>query len=369
MWRWIILSTLSAQGLYISPFYVGTLVDELGYTASQAGLISGGEYASVALAGILIYVMLDRLDWRKVILFFSMTSVFANLLCIGITDFTSLLVLRIVVGLCAGTLYSLAFALLGKSIQPERGFGWSMTMQSILAACYLFSLPYLINEWGVTSIYHLEIVTILPCVFLVIQLVQSKVTTDNKSGIFDMSVFTTLSGLVFFSIAQGALWAFVERIGNTANLNAEYIGVTLTTATIMGIAGGFISAIQNEKFGHIRPLVLVFTGQTLAIGMLWIISGTTIYLLSISLFNFLWVYAIAFQLGIVASNDTTGKSCALATTFQAAGLAIGAAITGTLFDLRGNFDMVYLAIFASGATSLYLITKNRCNEKTLQSHS
>ncbi len=365
MWRWIILSTLTVQGLYISPFYVGTLVDELNFTASQAGLISGCEYASVALAGILIFFTLDRLNWRNAILFCAITSAAANLLCIGIDDFTSVLTLRVVVSLCAGSLYSLAFALLGRSTQPERSFGWSMTMQSILAACYLLLLPYLIKQWGITAIYTLEMATILPCVGLVIQLQQKKSITNNRISKLGISIITTLSGLVFFSIAQGALWAFIERIGKSVNIETEYIGITLTAATILGIAGGFASAIQGNKFGRQWSLKLVFFGQTLAILLLWVTPDPVFYLIAICLFNFLWIYAIAFQLGIVADKDSSGKSCALATTFQALGLAIGAVAAGSLLELRGNFDMVYLTIVISGAISLYLMIKETATSEKI----
>jgi predicted MFS family arabinose efflux permease len=232
-----------------------------------------------------------------------------------------------------------------------------MTMQSILAALFLLLLPDLIKQWGISAIYKLEMATILPCIALALNLHQDKAGSTQKINKFGIGVFTTLSGLVFFSIAQGALWAFIERIGNSAHLTADYIGITLTAATILGIAGGFASALQSKTIGHKKALAAVFGGQTLSIFILWITPDPTFYLVAICLFNFLWIYAIAFQLGVVALKDKSGKSCALATTFQALGLAIGAALAGRLFEMNGNFDLVYLAILVTGAMSLYLITK------------
>ena len=89
------LGAVAVAGFNIQPMYLGALADHLGFSAEQLGLIAGAEIAGGALAGIAATFWIRRWNWQHVALTGLLVLVAGNVVSAFVTNFDSLLVVRI----------------------------------------------------------------------------------------------------------------------------------------------------------------------------------------------------------------------------------------------------------------------------------
>lgn len=343
-------SMISAAGaaiFLILPLLIGTATDTLNLSSDQAGLIASSYFLGYMLICLSAVFWIHRANWQLVSIggFFLL---FAGLVISAtMPDYTVILVGMFASGCGGGILFGLALCVIAETEDPDRYFGVKIVAEQILGAALLFSLPLLITNGGGFRTLTLVTAAVVAGIGLVTWWIPArgrmKTATEatTPQGYSTIPIWVGMLSLLFYFGGLSAVWAFVERIADGNGIDAITIGRGLSFGVIGGGVGALIAAISGDRFGRVRPLI--FSVLIIA-SVLWIYNGTfsglTFAILTF-LFSGAWNYSLAYQLGIVASVDASGRYVVLMSAALASGAVLGPAAAG--FLINGNdFSQVHV---------------------------
>lgn len=148
---------------------------------------------------------------------------------------------------------------------------------------------------------------------------------------------------MIFMIGISGVWAFVERMANDNSIDAIEIGRALSFGVIGGGLGGFIAALIGNKFGRKIPLLLSVSILSTAFIVLNSDFSSFTFTLTCIALSGLWNYSLAYQMGIVADLDISGRLTVMMPSALALGAMLGPAIAGLV--IMGK-DYLYVHLIA-----------------------
>ncbi len=357
LWSAIVFGTVSMLVFLLMPAYVGILAS-VGFNDAQLGNLASMDLAGITLASILAMLWIKRFNWRLAAVISIAGLILANLLCIGSTDYNSLLALRFLAGFAGGTGIVLAFNIIASCDAPDRYTGFFVTIQVLAQSIGFLLAPTLIESAGSDSFYYLfaiAAVAVVPLVrYFPAQSPESEVPADqSKNGKKPrLGLILALISMTLFFLGQGAIWAFGDRIGVNGGLDPQEIANALAMTAFASLFGALLSAWMDVKFGRALPILIAIIIQLLALVFFTGEMSPLYFTLLFSIFAFSWNFGIAFQVGVVASMDKGGRYTALIPGFQGAGLALGPFIAGMVLTGESYFN---INIVAGVALIAYLI--------------
>ena len=339
-----VILTMGGLIFLVMPIYAGAAATSLGLNESEVGLIAATDFAGIALASILAPFWIRRINWRTaagvaigLMLLGNLVSIFAN-------NFSDLIFVRIPTSFAGGSLASIGLASIADTSKKDRNFGIAVAIQTIAGTIGLFGFPYLVADWGVDSIFATLIVALLlvsPAIRFLTLGTRPKSTQGAQESILKLVPFVGLLGMLLFFSNIGAVWTYLERIGGGAGLSPTFIGNGLAFSNLVALLGAIAATVMGDRFGHLRPLILVVGAQLLALLMLSQRVDTTSFVVALCIYTFFWNFAIPSQMSATAKADPSGRLIVLATAFQGAGAAVGPA-TAAVFLQPNSFNAVYM---------------------------
>ncbi len=329
-----IVVIVSGGGVFlILPVFVGALVDSGGLTMAQAGAVASADLAGIFAAAIAALAWIRRAGWRRVALFSLAFMVAGNVACLWIDAFVPLLVLRGLLGFAAGNLMAIGMAHLARVTKPDRAFALAIAAQVAFSTAALWTMPGAVQSWGLPSLFGL--LALLSTIGL---LAATRLVRGTESPAIEAPgkapgrphVFVALFANTIFFIAQSGVWAFLERFATQAGLAPETVGTMLAISVSLALAGPLAASLIADRYGRALPLAVVAAGQLIT---LWILQGPItagLFLLAATGFQVFWNFAIPYIVAIVAALDRARRYIVLVTPFQAAGIALGPVLAGTL---------------------------------------
>ena len=136
-------------------------------------------------------------------------------------------------------------------------------------------------------------------------------------------------------LGLGGVWAFVERIGVDAGIDAEGIGNALAIGMAFGLLGAFVAAAVADRFGRVMPFVVAMAGQVVAVWLFAELENVNGLVIAICLYNGTWNFALPYLFAMAALADTRGQLVVLMSTAQAIGLTFGATMAGAIIGQWG----------------------------------
>ncbi len=142
--------TIILDFMVLSPLSA-ILLPELKISTSQFGMVVSAYAWSAGASGLLAAGFADKFDRKKILLFFYCGFIIGTFLCGIATDYTFLLIARIVTGIFGGVIGSVAFAIVTDIFALEvrgRVMGF---LQMAFAGAQVLGLPiglYLANHFG-----------------------------------------------------------------------------------------------------------------------------------------------------------------------------------------------------------------------------
>tara|TARA_R110000868_G_scaffold17258_4_gene76093 strand:+ start:28537 stop:29634 length:1098 start_codon:yes stop_codon:yes gene_type:complete len=350
------MGVLGDSIILIIPMLVSGWIVDRGFSEQQAGFLSSIEMCGLAAASVAGLYWLHRINWRKVAALALLGIIAGNVITLFINDYLLFASVRSLTGFCSGTLTALAWVAIAQTAQPERNFGFVITAEVLFAAIALWSLPYLMQQWGVNSAYLL-LIFFATVVFTGISQIPSDhyhadSDTTNTSHI-PWRALLVLLGLSCFFGAQSAVWTYVERIGDYSGLSADSIGQSLSLSNAAAITGAFIPVLMGLRFGRLIPIGINLLAQLAALSIIMSKVDYLSYVIALSLFNFSWNFIIPYILGLLADIDSSGKAMVVSGIFVWGGFATGPAIAAWL--LNGNGYAVVCAIGAIGCIASFIL--------------
>jgi MFS transporter, DHA1 family, inner membrane transport protein len=328
----LLLGSLALLVLGVQPILLGALVDAGLVTLDDVGLLAMGEIIALGLG----VVLGDLLPLRH----FRLTTALAAVLAAGFDVATALasqdgglLLWRALAGLAEGVLVWSSTCMIVRAAHPERVASIFMIAQTLAqaAAAALLARVVLPRSGWQGGFLALGVTACIAAGLGLSQPARLTALTHSEHGGTRWSARTMLPLLIVFLqlAAVGALWAYLEPLGQQIGLTAEGAQTVVSGVLFAQLAGGFVSAWLVRRLAAATGLVIASAAlSAIAFGMFELPAGQTMpFILLAGLFGFFWIYAFPFQIGLAFRADPTGRVATLVPAVQLLGSAFGPLVT------------------------------------------
>jgi predicted MFS family arabinose efflux permease len=134
--------------------------------------------------------------------------------------------------------------------------------------------------------------------------------------------------LFLFFAGQGALWTFLEPIGQSRSIDQPSIIRALTLINFAGLAGTFGIGALAHRVNPLAALLCLSGIALVSVLTLFNTHTSTAFIVSTCGFYFAWCASFPFQFSLIARADAGGTASAVVSAVDALGLAAGAALAG-----------------------------------------
>jgi predicted MFS family arabinose efflux permease len=345
-------STISASGsaiFLIMPLLIGVASEDLGLSKKDAGFVASSYFGGYLLICLSLVLWIQKVHWQLVTLSGYSLLISGLLLSVLSENYSFILLAFFIAGCGGGILFGLCLCIIAETDNPDRYFGVKLCAEQLLAVALLFILPlYVTNTWGFTGMAVCLSVVFMLLAFFAFWMPPrgNRSTTKNSktnSNYSTRAVWLSLFCLMIFMIGISGVWAFVERMANDNSIDAIEIGRALSFGVIGGGLGGFIAALIGNKFGRKIPLLLSVSILSTAFIVLNSDFSSFTFTLTCIALSGLWNYSLAYQMGIVADLDISGRLTVMMPSALALGAMLGPAIAGLV--IMGK-DYLYVHLIA-----------------------
>jgi predicted MFS family arabinose efflux permease len=244
---------------------------------------------------------------------------------------------RVAAGLGEGATIAAANSAAASGRGPDRLFAQASVLSGLIFAAALVVLPWAIEPWGHSGGFG-AIVAIsalcIPLLFWLPTFPDSLAASQGQVGRRFLGI-ATLASVLLFSLGQGAIWAFSERIGVGIGFSREEVGLALGVTTLAGLVGGVIAAVLGTRGGRPLLLTLGLGANVVATWMVVIAGSSELYLAGLLAWGIAFFFALPYLLGTAAALDPLGRWTAAAAGVAAVGVAIGPGAAGMMVGGSG----------------------------------
>lgn len=374
----IVWATSGATVLVLLPMLVGGFVDYLKFSGTALAYLAAADMLGAAVGTLIISPKVDTINIKKIALIAIFIMIAGNLASIGISSFILLFVVRIFCGLGQGISMGAACAIMSHTNKPDRAIALFVVGALLFGAVGIYIIPSILNDSGINGLYiSLSVIAAssLICVKWLPEkallqpedTVVGSIQNNEKQQVVHSNFYKWLPviGVLFYFIAQGAIWAYIERMGDAVGFSAQDIGTSLGICSIFGALGGGLSAFLDIRFGRFKPLTVAAVISISGLMILLTEFNIIYYGIAASMFNFGWNYTYPYQLTAIKCVDPTARLVSVAVAMQTFGLAIGPVLAGLLI-VDNNYDIAkWLAIVLIALALILLTPSSRFGDKLM----
>ncbi|MEM9289677.1 MAG: MFS transporter [Pseudomonadota bacterium] len=364
-------------GIYLAIVGYGVLVgipvistawvSLLGFTEVQVGSVAGADLGGLSIGSVIAAIFAARVNRQLLVLIAIAIAVLANYLCLSYTDYSTVLILRLIAGLGSGIYTGIAVATLGASSKPARALNLLLFVFAFSQALELYFLPKLSMNgiyWVfiACNVIGIPLIRWLPKRPAVIDMAPPDATLvadaedkDILAHVPRSAPWLVLVAIAFSYINIGAYWTYIELAAAASpKADPEWVSSSLVWASFCSIIGCLVATVISDRFGLARPLLVTMLCHGLVVGML--AGGITDANIFISLFsfNFLWIFIDVYQMATLANVDNTGRYVALAPAAQGLGQIVGPNIAAIILAFNLGYGPVFLMCAAASFAGLVI---------------
>ncbi|MEH6579124.1 MAG: MFS transporter [Amphritea sp.] len=223
-----------------------------------------------------------------------------------------------IMGLGASVLFTISVGVISAARDPDSGFGLKLTAEMALGAVLIFVVAKLVVEqfgyngfiYGTLILYALTAPAIL---WLPNKVEFAKNGTSGEvvvTGFNWKALLSAVALFVFFG-AYTAVWSFAGHIGIQQGLHEAQISTVLTFALLTGLAGALFCAWLGLRQGHLKPLLFGMALMAMCFIALIYSEGMLFFAIAVCLINGLLQFVAAYQMGLLAMVDHSGRYTSL----------------------------------------------------------
>ncbi len=345
---------LAFAAVVAMPFNISGIVQSFGISNGAAGLVASTELAAISLASLFVARAAGRLSPRRIYAVGISAIVIANLLTVFANDIPSIMVLRAIAGLGAGSVTATVMFTAGQSTDPERTFGiinsfvgiMGMAMALLLPQALL--LPLIITDAGLQpsdGLYFTYLIAAVMALLLVRFVPVPPKAADSAPGAHSgvsrvpRSGWIALWGLGVIFFGHGTLGIYIVELGRDTGLSAQTIGNTFAAGSLIGIAAPLIGGWIGARYRAALPLTVILV----AIGLFAVLLANTRaalgFFILAPLFSVAPMMMIPIALGVLARIDRSGRLTGSHPAFVTLGGALAPIAGGALRDWSGGFGL------------------------------
>jgi predicted MFS family arabinose efflux permease len=351
---------LALLPITILPLLIGTWVDHLGASATRAGVIGAAELGGMALASFALAPRMHVLSRRRVAVAAGLGVLLTHAVSAAVADLDLLLAVRVLAGLCAGSVLASASAAIAGAREPERMFAWTGVLGGILAAAVLVATPLAIERAQTPGAFvALALFAAASLPFLLLLPARAPDRTFEaeaeppRAG--SRAALALLAAGALMAVAQGAIWAFSERIGGAVQLSPRAIGWVLGGATLMGIGGSVLAGILGLTRGRGGPLLFGYAGCAVSIALVASASGGAAFSVGQLALALTFNFTSPYLMGLAAALDPQGRISAALSGALLIGAGIGPGLAGVVVEWGAFSALGGVSVLVTGMSAVLLL--------------
>ncbi len=346
----VFLAFLATAGLFyinIMPALVDGLIQGLGFSNKEAGLVNSANVYGAALGAFGVVLLIKKLAWRATSYTLLLGLIALDIVSIYLTTPSSLMLVRFFHGLLGGALVGIGFAVMARTEQPDRAFGYLLLVQFGLGGFGVMYLPGLVPQYGIAALYlslvAFSVVTLAMLPFLADYALEKAAPDAACKRINWRMLGLALLATFFFQAANMGLYAYIIGLAKNAGLEMAFISPVLGMAAWIGILGSIGVILLSTRFGRLKPLTLSTLLTAVMTFILHFSQSPWIFALANCVIGATWAFSISYLLGLNASFDKTGQTAALGGFASKMGLASGPALAAMVIESDNYGLLVNLA--------------------------
>ena len=349
------------------PYLVGSTIDGLGLSESQAGLVGTVEFLSVLVSSLIIAPFVNRVRRRTVAFVGVLLAISGNLLCViqdGPLTYNTLIFFRVIAGLGCGLALAVGNATLSNAVDPEKMAAHMSVLFVTLMAITMPLFAWATEALGYKGMYGILAVCMLCVSPLLIMLPQSAVEQTasdvhphGHENLFSAAAFFMLAAMFCFALRDMSGWAFVERIGLDVGYSGSEISMLLSAQGIIGVSGPIVASIIGSRFGIKIPLSIgIITSGLVYFFMLLFPTSTVVFTVSALAIGTTYFLTLTYMLALAAELDTKGRIVAASGGFLSAGAAFGPLTGGYLVEQFGYSTTSWFILGMAALTLIFALS-------------
>ena len=344
-------------------------VDQLGFTDVQVNRVASADLLGLFIGAVLTSALIRRWSRQGLTYLGIALAIGANALCTQYVDYDTTLLLRLMAGLGAGFYTAVAVAGLGAHSRPREAFNWMLLAFAISQFLELQLIPHLSMN-GIYLFFIATYVITLPFVRLIPTVTARAPVPESVSHNTQrptLLAWVGIGAIVIAYINIGAYWSNIELAAEAAGLDGDWAAQVIAWCVLLSFGGCFTAMWILKKFDYDRPLLLTFFLMVLAVGLLALDFTAALFVFSVAMFNFLWIFIDVYQMGGVSVADRSGSAAAFIPGAQGLGQTVGPFAASIMLDLGWGFDGVFVlcALASAGALSIYAVIYLKYGRQTV----
>lgn len=336
------------------PAINGAWVEQLGFSEVQVNRVASADLLGLFIGAVMTSVLIKRWDRQRLTYLGIALAILANALCTQYVDYDTTLILRFVAGLGAGFYTAVAVAGLGAHSKPREAFNWMLLAFAVSQFLELQLIPHLTMN-GIYLFFIATYVITLPFVRLIPRAgspapLPAEVSSDNQRP--TRLAWVGIGAIVIAYINIGAYWSNIELAAEAAGLDGDWAAQVIAWCVLLSFVGCFTAMWVLKKFDHDRPLLFTFVLMVISVGLLAVNFTAALFVFSVAMFNFLWIFIDVYQMGGVSVADRSGSAAAFIPGAQGLGQTVGPFAASVMLDLGWGFNGVFILCAAASTTAL-----------------
>ena len=339
------------------PAINGAWVDQLGFSEVQVNRVASADLLGLFIGSVMTSFLIKRWDRQRLTYLGIVLAIIANALCTQYVDYGMTLILRFVAGLGAGFYTAVAVAGLGAHSKPREAFNWMLLAFAISQFLELQLIPHLSMN-GIYVFFIATYVVTLPFVRLIPAKSPPAVPQDASAEEQrpTLLAWVGIGAIVIAYINIGAYWSNIELAAEASGLDGNWAAQVIAWCVLLSFGGCFTAMWVLKKFDHDRPLLFTFVLMVLAVGLLAFSFTAAVFVFSVAMFNFLWIFIDVYQMGGVSVADRSGSAAAFIPGAQGLGQTVGPFAASLMLERGWGFDGVFVLCALASASALLIYT-------------
>jgi len=348
----ILLAFLATAGIFyvnIMPAIVDGLIEGLNFSNREAGLVGSANTYGAAVGAFAVVFLIKRLNWRKTAYALLLALISIDLASMFMSNASTMIVVRAMHGCCGGALVGIGFAVMSRTTEVSRSFGYLLTIQFGLGGLGIMYLPGLVPAFGTKALFMslatFSVVTLCMVPFLDAYPPRKVDPLVKPAAIRYGPAALALLATFLFQAANMGIYAYAIGLGKFAGLEPSFVSNSLGVSAWVAIAGSVFVILLSTRYGRVAPVLVAVLVTALATWALhfsdvnpdsWFSS---VYWLANVVIAITWAFTISYLLGMNAEFDATGQMAAMGGFASKMGLASGPAIAAFLIG-QSNYGLI-----------------------------
>lgn len=366
--------TLVGYGVLVGVPVISTAwVELLGFTEEQVGRVAGADLGGLALGSVLASLVMARWNRRTLALVGLAIAVGANWLCTIYIDYQPVLWLRFMAGTGSGIYTAVAVATLGGSSRPARAYNLMLFAFAFSQAAEMQVLPMLPMNgiyWTfiIAFFVSLPFLRWLPAYAPEVSEEELKSQEAHLKRVPAGLIWLCLAAIFFTYINIGTYWTYIELAALDGGIDGEWVGRLLVIVSLGSLVGCLIATVISSRFGLGKPLMVTLAIMSIIVGILGFDMSYSYLLISLGMFNLLWIFIDVYQMATVAVIDRSGAFASLMPGAQGLGQIVGPNIAASMLGAGMGYNAVFFLCAAAAFIGLliyaamYFLLRHRVTE-------